>query len=147
MGVGIEVSGQQGSFIPWIMSEMERRSIYFNLTHDPKTNRPGIRPMTDKLSRFNLVVPFFKAGKIHFASEMAKTKTLGLFMEQISLATRDGLVGKDDCLDTISMLAVMNPWRPNPEKPQEEIKTSTDDLIWGKEIEIDNNSGIDAYIV
>ena len=147
-GVGIEVTGQQGGFIPWIMSEMDRRGIYFNLTHDPKTNKPGIRPMTDKLSRFNLVVPLFKAGKIHFASEMSKTKTLGLFMEQISLATRDGLMGKDDCLDTISMLTVMNPWKPNPEEPVEpETQVSTKDMIWGTDAEVEEESGLGAYIV
>ncbi|CBW47072.1 N4 gp68-like protein [Roseovarius Plymouth podovirus 1] len=146
-GVGIEVTGQQGGFIPWIMAEMDRRGIYFNLTHDPKTNKPGIRPMTDKLSRFNLIVPYFKAGKVHFPSELSQTKTVGLFMEQISLATRDGLMGKDDCLDTISMLTVMNPWKPNPEEPQAESQVSTDDTIWGTEAEIDQEVGIDAYVV
>ena len=146
-GVGIEVTGQQGGFIPWIMAEMDRRGVYFNLTHDPKTNKPGIRPMTDKLSRFNLIVPYFKVGKVHFASEMRQTKTLGLFMEQISLATRDGLMGKDDCLDTISMLTVMNPWKPNPETEQEVPQVSTGDTIWGTEVEMDEDSGIAAYVV
>jgi predicted phage terminase large subunit-like protein len=146
-GVGIEITGQQGGFIPWIQSEMDRRGVYFNLTHDPKTNKPGIRPMTDKLSRFNLIVPYFKVGKVHFASEMRQTKTLGLFMEQISLATRDGLMGKDDCLDTISMLTVMNPWKPNPETEQEVPQVSTGDTIWGTEVEIEEDSGIAAYVV
>ena len=45
---------------------------------------------------------------------MKKTQIVGLFMEQISLATKDGIKGKDDCLDTISMLQYMNPWKPDP---------------------------------
>lgn len=79
---------------------------------------------------------------------MSKTKTLGLFMEQISLATRDGLMGKDDCLDTISMLTVMNPWKPNPEEPVEpETQVSTKDMIWGTDAEVEEESGLGAYIV
>jgi len=144
-GVGIEISGQQGGFIPWIMSEMDNRGVYFNLTHEK--GKPGIRPTTDKLTRFNLIVPLFKSGKIYFPMEMRQTKTLGLFMEQISLATRDGIMGKDDCLDTISMLANMNPWKPNPEEPTEESVVSTDDGIWGTEPDMDEEAGMAAYIV
>lgn len=145
-GVGIEISGQQGGFVQWIQREMDYRGIYFNLTHEK--GKPGIRPTTDKLSRFNLVVPLFKAGKIYFPLEMAKTKTLGLFMEQISLATKDGIVGKDDCLDTISMLTLMNPWKPNPDLPPEETKASTEDTIWGSSNEDQEyESEMDAYIV
>lgn len=144
-GVGVEISGQQGGFIPWIMREMDYRGIYFNLTHEK--GKPGIRPMTDKLSRFNLVVPQFKSGKVAFPLEMKNTKIMGIFMEQLSLATRDGLMGKDDCLDTISMLTHMNPWKPNPDEPTQETQVSTADPIWGTEPEADEESGIDAYIV
>jgi hypothetical protein len=68
-------------------------------------------------------------------------------MEQISLATRDGIMGKDDCLDTISMLTVMNPWKPNPEEDQTPEEVSTVDPIWGTEAETDEEVGIDAYVV
>lgn len=145
-GVGIEISGQQGGFVQWVQREMDYRSVYFNLTHEK--GKPGIRPTTDKLSRFNLVVPLFKAGKIGFPMEMAKTKTVGLFMEQISLATKDGIVGKDDCLDTISMLTLMNPWKPNPEEPTVEQEVSTEDTIWGTAAnEEEYEHEIDSYIV
>ena len=144
-GVGIEITGQQGGFIPWIMNEMDNRGIYFNLTHEK--GKPGIRPVTDKLSRFNLVVPLFKHGKIRFPMELRDTKTVGLFMEQISLATVDGLMGKDDCIDTISMLSNMNPWKPNPETVTEREEVSTDDPIWGTEAEMDEEAGLDAYVV
>jgi hypothetical protein len=57
-------------------------------------------------------------------------------------------MGKDDCLDTISMLTVMNPWRPNPEEIKQDLpETSTGDTIWGTEVEVDENSGLAAYVI
>lgn len=127
-GVGVEITGQQQGFIQWLENEMGYRDFYFNLTtHNGKT---GIRPATDKLSRFNMVVPLFKAGKIAFALEMKETEMFGIFVEQIALATKDGIKGKDDCIDTVSMLQYMYPWKPNvPEvvAPEEHRDTT----MWG----------------
>lgn len=145
MGTGIEITGQQGGFIPWIMREMDYRSVYFNLTHEK--GKPGIRPTTDKLSRFNLVVPLFKAGKISFPLEMKSTQVLGLFMDQISLATKDGIKGKDDCLDTISMLSLMNPWIPNSDEPVSETTKGVDDPMWDLHSQPEYETDLDAYIV
>lgn len=142
--VGVEITGQQGGFIQWIQREMDTRDLYFNLAQDK--GKPGIRPTTDKLSRFNLVVPLFKAGKMHFPSEMIKSQVLGLFMEQISLATKDGIKGKDDCLDTISMLQFMNAWAPNPEKIVES-EPKQNDPRWGIVHEQELDSELDNYIV
>lgn len=110
-GVGVEISGQQQGFVDWLMMEMNNREQYFNLTH--KDGKPGIRPATDKLARFNMVVPLFKAGKVKFVEEMRNTRILGLFLEQISMVTKDGIKGKDDCVDNVSMLQYMNPWTPS----------------------------------
>lgn len=142
--VGVEITGQQGGFIQWIQREMDNRGIYFNLAQEK--GKPGIRPTTDKLSRFNLVVPLFKAGKMRFPSEMIKSQVLGLFMEQISLATKDGIKGKDDCLDTISMLQFMNAWSPNPDVPEHKPVHEADPL-WGVEHEDEFDSEFDSYIV
>jgi predicted phage terminase large subunit-like protein len=110
-GVGVEISGQQQGFVDWLMMEMNNREKYFNLTH--QNGKPGIRPATDKLARFNMVVPLFKAGKIKFVEEMKTSRVLGIFLEQLSMVTRDGIKGKDDCVDTVSMLQYMNPWIPS----------------------------------
>ena len=127
-GVGVEIAGQQQGFIAWLMAEMEYREQYFNLT--TQGGNPGIRPATDKLSRFNMVVPYFKAGKIYFAEEMKETEMFGLFVEQIALATKDGIKGKDDCIDTVSMLQYMYPWKPSvPEVATETVLR--DETIWG----------------
>lgn len=111
--VGIEVSGQQLAFIKWLQSEMLSRNIWFNFASSEKSNAPGIRPLTNKLARFNLVVPLFKAGKMYFPKELKRSKIMGNFYGQIRLATKDGLKGKDDCLDTISMLMYLNAWKPS----------------------------------
>lgn len=129
-GVGVEITGQQQGFIAWLMNEMVYRDKFFNLTN--MKGQPGIRPATDKLSRFNMVVPFFKAGLVHFAEEMKKTKVLGIAIEQLALVTKDGIKGKDDCVDAISMLQYMMPYKPSPDD-QDLAATdgSREDQVWG----------------
>lgn len=111
--VGIEVTGQQQGFIAWIQREQMLRNTWFNFaSSDDKAKTPGIRPQTDKFSRFNLVVPLFKTAKIHFPEQLRDTPTVQMFINQLRLVTHHGIKGKDDCLDTISMLTHMNPWAP-----------------------------------
>lgn len=112
-GVGIEITGQQGGFISWLQMEMITRNIWFNFASSEKSGAPGIRPVVDKLSRLNLVVPWFKMGKIYFPLEMKLSTIMGVALGQIRLATRSGLKGKDDFLDTISMLGYLKPWKPS----------------------------------
>lgn len=139
--VGVEITGQQGAFIQWLQSEQMNRNIWFSFALEK--GKPGIRPMTNKLSRFNLVVPLFKAGKIYLPSEMKTSKIMGEFMSQISLATVNGLKGKDDCLDTISMLMHMTPWKPTEEAPMVQK-----DGQWGPDESHDNDAwGMGSYIV
>lgn len=150
-GVGVEITGQQGGFIQWLLNEMTYRDTYFNLSGEK--GKQGIRPVTDKLSRFNLVVPLFKAGKIRFPLEMKNSKVLGIFIEQIALATKDGIKGKDDCIDTVSMLQNMNPWRPTGDANQE----STDDTharsnqLWGDDLstpdDLTDQGSYGSYVV
>jgi len=73
-------------------------------------------------------------------------------MEQIALATKDGIKGKDDSLDTISMLQNMNPWKPygldvpidgNDSTPRNEQVWGKDDLLAE---EIDDGS-FGSYVV
>jgi predicted phage terminase large subunit-like protein len=116
-GVGVEVSGQQKAFIKWLQGEMLTRNIWFNFASSEKNGDPGIRPVINKLARFNLVVPLFKAGKMYFPTEMKASKILGHFYSQIRMATKNGLKGKDDCIDTISMLMYLNAWKPSEQAP------------------------------
>lgn len=112
--VGIEVTGQQGGFIPWIQQEMLRRDTFFNLASSEKNGAAGIRPMVNKLTRFNMVVPWFKTQRMWFPKELQTGHVMvGKMMTQIRLATSNGLKGKDDIIDTISMLAFLKPFAPS----------------------------------
>lgn len=141
--VGIEITGQQGAFISWIQKEMLNRNIWFNFASSEKSNTPGIRPITDKLSRFNLVVPWFKAGKMYFPEEMKRLQIMNLFMGQLRLVTASGIKGKDDCIDTISMLGYLNPWKPSSSAP-----TTPEELsVWEEDERNENYGGMSSYVV
>ena len=145
--VGVEVTGQQGAFISWLQQEMLTRNIWFNFASSEKSGTPGIRPTTDKLSRFNLVVPWFKAGKMYFPEELKQSVIMGHFMGQIRLATINGLKGKDDCLDTISMLGYLKPWKPSIGLTGVGSTHSSDAAFWGDERDDDEPLSISNYIV
>ena len=141
--VGVETSGQQGAFIQWLQKEMMLRNIWFNFARSK--NEPGVRPVTDKLSRFNLVVPWFKAGKVFFPTESKETNLVKQMMSEISLATVNGLKGKDDCLDTISQLQYLNTWKPTEDTKMQKSEASG---RWEMDDEIDDDlSPIGSYIV
>ena len=113
MGVGVEVTGQQGGFVSWIVKEMTNRLIYFNLLSFGNGTKPGIRVVSSKLQRMNEVVPLIKAGKIMFPDDMEDHPWMIEFWNEIRLATKKGLKSKhDDVLDTISMLYLITPILP-----------------------------------
>lgn len=141
--VGVEVSGQQAGFVSWINDQMMTRNVYFTLASEGNNNRPGIRPNTNKLVRFNTVVPWFKAGKIYFPLEKRASPVMLEAMNELSLASVGGFRSKhDDFIDTISMLASLKAWRPS----ETGDLTQKEDNIW----EIEEEEVYDAlasYIV
>jgi predicted phage terminase large subunit-like protein len=142
--VGVEIAGQQGAFINWLMNEMMTRNQWFTFAQG-KNGQPGIQPEMDKMSRFNLVVPLFKAGKIYWPAEMKTSRIIGEFMEELRLATLDGLKSKhDDAIDTVSMLMYLKPWKPSEEAPV----SQAEDGMWDfGEFEDGHSSAISSYIV
>lgn len=142
--VGVEVSGQQGGFIQWIQNEMLTRNIYFTLASEGNSNKAGIRPNTNKMQRFNIVVPWFKLNKIMFPEERKTSSEIQEFMTELRLASSSGFRSKhDDCLDTVSQLSSLKPWKPSAE---EEMTQSEGSGLWELEVE-DHASTIDSYIV
>lgn len=140
--VGVEVTGQQYAFITWLQEQMMARNIWFSFAQEK--GRPGIRPTANKLSRFNLVVPLFKAGKIFYPEEMKSSKVVREHMDEIRLATINGLKGKDDCLDTVSMLMNLTPWKPT----EDSSMSKNDDDLWDMGDKDDPNAaGIANYVV
>ena len=129
--VGIEVTGQQGGFIPWIMNEMMTRNCYFALASEGNDSKPGIRPNTNKLVRFNIVVPWFKARKILFPIERKKEAPLMEMLDELSLASVSGFRSKhDDAIDTVSMLASLTPWKPSEEAELSKAVSDSDGGLW-----------------
>lgn len=142
--VGVEVTGQQGGFIPWIQDQMMVRNIYFPLASEGNDNKPGIRPNTNKLVRFNTVVPLFKARKIYFPVEKKSSEPIAEAINELSLVSSSGFKSKkDDFIDTISMLSVLKPWKPSEEAPLK----STGDGLWDIDIEDDEHNRMDSYVV
>lgn len=145
--VGIEIAGQQGAFIQWLTNEMMTRNQWFTFAQG-KSGQPGIQPENnmDKLARFNLVVPLFKAGKIFLPSEMKSSPIMGELLQEIQLATLDGLKSKhDDFLDTVSMLMYLKPWKPSEDlSPMMGHNGGPD---WGFEEREEPASDLSSYIV
>lgn len=141
--VGIEITGQQQGFISWLEREQITRNIWFSFASSEKSGSPGIRPITDKLSRFNLVVPWFKVGKMFFPEEMKHSVIMGRAMGQLKLVTQSGIKGKDDFVDTVSMLGYLKPWKPSDSAPA----TPDEVQIFEDEEEHSEPSGLSAYIV
>lgn len=74
---------------------------------------------------------------------MKGSKIVGQFMEQIRMATQSGLKGKDDCLDTISMLQSLKPWKPSESAPL----TPAEHDMWADDEAAAEVNRIDSYIV
>lgn len=143
--VGIEVSGQQGGFIPWINKEMMDRNIYINLASDNNNSQPGIRPSTNKMQRFNVIVPWFKAGKIYFPEDMQQGECMREALDELKLVCPSGFKSKhDDFSDTISMLALLNTWAPGQES---EITSDPYSHLWGDYEAEDEFDSYDSYVV
>jgi phage terminase large subunit-like protein len=141
--VGIEVSGQQGGFIQWIQNEMIARNIWFPLASENNSSKPGIRPNTNKMQRFNVVLPWFKLKQIHFPEELEDDPRIAEFMSELRLIAPSGFRSKhDDCIDTISMLGSLQTW-----KPSEETMNEQGHDIWEDEGQIDELDHLSSYIV
>lgn len=142
--VGVEVTGQQSGFIPWIQNLMLEKNLWFNLASEGNSSQPGIRPNTNKLVRFNTVVPLFKAKKIYFPSELRASKPMMQCVDELSLVSINGFKSKhDDFSDTISMLSVMKPFKP----AEAAVLKRTGGDVWEFEEEEEFSSGLSSYIV
>jgi predicted phage terminase large subunit-like protein len=144
--VGIEVTGQQGGFIQWIQGQMLDRNIYFPLASEGNDSKPGIRPNTNKMVRFNTVVPLFKARKVFFPIERKQEDTMLEAMNELSLVSVSGFRSKhDDFLDTISMLSSLNPWKPSEEAPM--VESGKGEGMWDIDVDDAPIDRMASYIV
>ena len=144
LSVGVEVSGQQGGFIPWIQREMFSRNIFFTLASSGNEKKPGIRPVGTKLERFNIVVPDFKMKRFYFPTEKKSSAPVKELLLELSQASVGGFRSKhDDGLDTISMLPSMQLWLPSEDSQWSKMGRN----IWGVDDDFDSTSSLSSYIV
>ena len=125
---------------------MIKRNIYFTLASENNSNQPGIRPTTNKLQRFNVVLPQFKAKKIYFPEDLKNSPEIIEFMDELTLASLSGFKSKhDDCIDTVSMLPLLGAWPPS----ENEVQLKKNEKgIWAEDDEWDNKDDyLDSYIV
>jgi hypothetical protein len=78
--------------------------------------------------RFNTVLPLFKMKKIWFPKDKKDSPELVEAMDELRNAAITGFKSKhDDWIDCVSMLSVMNPWKPSEQTIELE---QNDDGIW-----------------
>ena len=134
------------TYKPTIVDMMQQRNIFFNLAG--KQGSFGIRPVKDKLTRFNVVLPWFKLHKIYFPRELEEDPRVVEFMDELTMASPTGFKSKhDDAIDTISMLGDMYNQLFKPSADIEmKYNTSTDtfDII---DATVEEDSPIQSYIV
>lgn len=132
LSVGIETSGQQGGFLSIIQDMMTQRNIWFSLARKRGSKDPGIRPASDKVTRFVTgVQPKFKQGKVWLPRpEVCKTYNPGLFtlveemeseLSKFTLAGGVKALSHDDAIDLLNQLSEMELFAPS----DEEINEST----------------------
>lgn len=143
MGVGVEVTGQQGGFVSWLKTEMMNRNIYFTLTSENNSNLEGMRPKSDKMTRFMTVHPWFKQGLMHFPEECKQEVFVSECLNELMLATHKGFKSKhDDALDCVAMLSSMRAFKPSEAVPM----AQTEDGIWEMDMGVEGIQGISSYI-
>lgn len=153
--VGIEVSGQQGGFIPWIREKMMDRNIWFNLATNKGINSAGINPTVNKLGRFNEILPQIISNKVFIPLELKTDPRLVELVNELKFATVNGLKAKyDDVIDTISMLAYLAPWQPtdssvlslNPDTQEDEPTGSSNLYNMKFPGDLEETSPLSSYI-
>jgi predicted phage terminase large subunit-like protein len=144
--VGVEISGQQKGFIPWIQEKMMDRNIFFTLASEQDSKEIGLRPNTNKMVRFNTVVPLFKARKIFFPVERKTEPPMVEAITELSLASAGGFRSKhDDFIDTVSMLSSLRPWKPTEDAPMAE--SGSGDGMWDIDVGETPVDRMSSYIV
>lgn len=147
--VGVEISGQQKGFISWLKMEMINKNIFFTFARQEGSKQDGIRPNANKMKRFNVVLPWFKSGMIHFPLEMDADQhpLLVETLEELRFASRKGFKSlKDDAIDGISQLGELTPWKPSEQAVSQQDGYG-ETQIYGSGFEEDTSGGYDSYII
>ena len=72
---------------------------------------------------------------------------MGHFYSQMKLATHNGLKGKDDCIDTISMLMYLNAWKPSADQVKNPSMGHNGGPTWDDDEIEEDVITINSYVV
>ena len=90
------------------------------------------------------VLPWFKQKLMFFPEEMRNDPPMVEAMNELTLMAKSGFKAKhDDFADTISMLAMMDTWRPSASL---ELQYNDKSGLW-EDVEDDLPSSLGSYIV
>ena len=78
---------------------------------------------------------------------MKASKIMGHFYSQMKLATHNGLKGKDDCIDTISMLMYLNAWKPSVDQVKNPMVGHNGGPTWDEDEHEEDVITINSYVV
>lgn len=158
LGVGIEVSGQQGGTISTIKDKMIRENNFFFLLSHGNKSKEGIRPApgTRKYERFQAIQPKFSNKKIWFPDNMEDDPFIVEMMNELRYVGRTNTgkkIGKaknDDILDCIAMLSMIDMIPPSAEllEVDRTLSHSNVDSIYdfGESFEVDDDAGWASYL-
>jgi hypothetical protein len=138
LGVGIEVSGQQGGFISTITDKMMRENNYFPLASYGNNNKMGIRPATgvQKYARFLQIQPKFATKKIWLPENSKDDPFMIELINELKNVGRTNTgrkIGKsknDDILDTIAMLTMLELISPSDTGEVTLSEGESDNSMW-----------------
>ena len=148
---GIEISGQQIALIKLLEKEMLDRDIWFELAGEKgrAQTQQGIRPVSNKIVRFKSVIPMIKRKKLHFPLERKNDSIIQEKVHQLDSVTSTSIRSrKDDALDSISMLGLMEINYPAFDQVDEKKEDpKLDPRVWGEDPIHEEPGFLDNYLV
>ena len=152
--VGIETDGQQKSHIFSLKEMMRKRNVWFTVARQKGApfGKEGILSRSaggSKFERFKYMMPQIQDKKFWFPEEVKDTIDMKEAMQQMKYTSWTGFGSKDDWMDCISQLGMMNLLFPIQEdtipRKNSGIGNSIDDRMWGSELDDPEPDAYESY--
>ena len=134
--VGVEIDGQQKAHIFSLKEMMQKKNMYFSFAKQlgAPYGREGILSRGaagGKLERFRYILPMFQNMKIHFADQLKDTQDMKDALKQLKGVTLAGFSDKDDFIDVVSQLGMIDILIPTATEDYTQIPNGeSDNSMW-----------------
>jgi len=151
LSVGIEIAGQQATFVSMLRDRMIRENRFFNI-HEQKPGKPGIAPVrgVNKYANFLGILHLFSNNKIWFPKEMEHEFLIQEALNEIrgvsktNTGKRIGSAKHDDVIDCMAQLQHLNIIAPSEDK---EFRPNKETGVYElQEIDHDEWDGGSSYV-